>query len=326
VNHLTGKVDVHHHLIPDDYRAALARRNILDAGGRPLPPWSVRRSLDVMDENAITLSLLSISTPGVWIGDGHDAYEIARACNEEGAEIVREHPRRFGLLASLPILDPELAVEELRYAFDDLDADGVVLLSSSAGEYLGTPILEPVYEELNRRRAAVLIHPTRPTWMPDVPLEAFTLEFVVDTTRAAANLVFRGVTERFPDIRWILSHAGGVVPFIGYRLQRGWKGRPDAVEAAPRGALSYLREMYFDTALSASPWALPALLDFAGPDRVLLGTDFPFVQPPAVEEQSGALEEFLDSRQPGVRSAIESGNALTLFPTVAERLELQPRG
>jgi predicted TIM-barrel fold metal-dependent hydrolase len=321
VSHEPHRIDVHHHQIPDLYRSALSAQSIASAGGRDLPVWSAEASLAVMDANGIACSVLSISTPGTHFGDDAAARDLARRCNEYSAELVSRHPTRFGFFATVPLPDVDGALAEVRYAFDELGADGVVLLSSNHdGSYLGDPRFEELMSELDRRDAVVFIHPAEPSFFERVPvaIPAFAMEFTFDTTRAAFNLVYTGTTERYPNVRYILSHAGGTVPYLVARFDLLWFTDDDLAARAPKGGSSYLREMYYDTALSANPHALSSLSQLVGADHVLFGSDYPFA-PEVVTTMTVdglARSAFTDDERLGV----ERTNALALFPALARRL------
>jgi predicted TIM-barrel fold metal-dependent hydrolase len=248
-------------------------------GGIHFPQWGPEDSLEVMDRHGIDTAVLSVSTPGVaFLGDPAAARRLARRCNEWLAELVAAHPGRFAGLACLPLPDVDAALAETAHALDVLGLDGVTLLSSAGGRYPGDSVFEPLMEELDRRRAPVFLHPTTPAGAPppglDIPV--FAVEFVADTTRAIANLILSGTLERHPAITFICAHAGGFAPYITTRLEAAWRRSAGAGERAPAGPVAYLRRLHYDTAASANPYTLPALLALAGEDRVLFGTDFPF--------------------------------------------------
>jgi 6-methylsalicylate decarboxylase len=317
-----GRIDVHHHLIPEVYRDDLRRRGVVEVAGRELPEWSPSRSLEVMDRNGIDLSVLSVSAPGVHFGGDSEARRLARQCNEESAAVVAEAPDRFGFFATVPLPDLDGALEECTYALDELHADGIVLLSSfSDGSYLGDPRYEELLAELHRRRAVVFIHPAIPTIAAEIKVDipVFAMEFTFDTTRAAFNLVHSGALERHPDIKFILSHAGGTVPYLAARFDLLWFQDPELAERAPRGGSAYLRDLYYDTALSANPHALSSLTELVDSSHILFGSDFPFA-PEIVTTMSvdglGAYPELTDVD----RVAIDRRTALELLPAVAERL------
>ena len=210
-------IDVHHHLSPPDYVARIGRRT-------PLPSlitdWTPAASLADMDRAGIRTAMLSITTPGLWFGDVGEATEVARACNEYALSLVRQHPNRFGSFAALPMPDVAATLAEIAYALDVLHADGVLMFTSHA-KWLGDPSMDPVLAELNRRKAVVYTHPAANACcvnlVPGIPDPI--IEYGTDTTRAIATLVFSGASQRFPDIRFIFSHAGGTAPFLMDRFR-----------------------------------------------------------------------------------------------------------
>ncbi|MFE5286010.1 amidohydrolase family protein [Nocardia sp. NPDC056611] len=310
----TARIDVHQHLVPQDYAQWLGAKGITAAGGRPLPEWSPESALALMDRYSIAAAILSLSTPGTHLGDDADARTWARRVNETAADLVRDHPDRFGLFATVPLPDIEGAVCEISYAYDDLDADGVVLLANSHGRYLGDPSLDPVMADLDRRAAVVFVHPSDlpgPT-VPGIP--PFAADFLLDTTRAATNLVMHDVPRRYPNIRFILSHAGGFVPYASHRIAAAIVAETGR---NPAECLEDLRGFFFDTALSGSPAALPSLLAFAEPGHVLFGTDWPFAPEPGVAYFTGQLDTYPGLDRVG-RAGIDRGNALELFPRLAK--------
>lgn len=304
-----GRIDTHVHVIPPEYGAWL-RRHGETAGGRGIPDWSVDTALEMMAGARIDTAILSVSTPGVHLGDDAQARAMARAVNEFAADVVRRHPTRFGFFATLTLPDVDGAIAEAEHAFDRLGADGVVLLASVRGTYLGDPAWDPLLECLDRRRAVVFVHPCALAG-PEVPgLPPFAADFLLDTTRAALNLARHGVLERYPQLRIVLSHAGGFLPFAAERVARIVS--PDGGNPA---GLARLRRFWFDVALSSSPYALPSLLAFADPSRITYGSDWPF----AVTERAWHFARLLDdfAMPDPLRHAIDRGNAQTLFPRLA---------
>ncbi|MEZ5644950.1 MAG: amidohydrolase family protein [Burkholderiaceae bacterium] len=302
------RIDTHHHIVPPFYASWLQSRGIQAAGGRLLPEWSVDGALDLMDSAGIGSGIFSVSTPGVHLGDDGEAREMARATNEFMAHVVRsQSPGRFGFFAVLPLPEVEAAVAEARYALDVLGADGVMLLASIRGTYLGDPAWEPLMDELGRRGTVVFVHPSE-LQGPEVPgIPPFAADFLLDTTRAAIRLAQSGVLERYPDMKIVLSHAGGFLPFAAERVARICS--PDGSNEA---GIARLRRFWFDTALSSSPYALPSLLAFADPGQITFGSDWPF----APKERSLHFAALLDSYPltDAQRHAIHRGNAERLFP------------
>ncbi|NMO01488.1 amidohydrolase [Gordonia sp. TBRC 11910] len=305
------RIDVHHHLIPSAYRERLAAHGIAAAGGRELPDWSPEGSLEVMDRAGIATAILSVSTPGTgFLADPGEASRLARDLNDETASLIAAHPDRFGFFATLPMPDVDAAASEARRALDELHADGVVLLANARGTYLGEAGQEQLFSVLDERRATVFIHPA------DLPAPAvtgippFAADFLLDTTRAAYLLVSNGIRRRYPNIRFILSHAGGFVPYASHRMAVAIAGESGR---SPLDVLDDFSSFYFDTALSASSAALPSLLAFADPGHVLFGSDWPFAPEAAVQYFAAGLDTYT-AHDADLGRRIERENALALFP------------
>ena len=290
-------------------------------GGVPFPPWDAETTLGVMDRNGIAFAVTSISAPGVHFGDDAFARDLARRCNEISAKLVQEHPSRFGAFAVVPLPDVEGSLVELEYALDTLRLDGVVLLSSqSDGRYLGDAGFEELMAELDRRQTVAFIHPTVPVTSESIRLDVPgpILEFTFDTTRAALSLVWNGTVERFPNIRFILSHAGGTVPFLAWRMSLLDRS-PQMKEHAPLGARHYLRRFYYDTALSANPHGLRSVGELVPPSQVLFGSDYPFAPEPVTKISIVGIQKY-DGFDESARSAIGRETALALFSHLEQRL------
>ena len=303
------RIDTHQHIVPPRYGAWLHQQGA-SAGGLPIPDWSLEGALDMMQAARIESAILSVSTPGVHLGDDAQARDMAREVNEFCADLVRHHPQRFGFFATLTLPDVQGAITEARYALDVLKADGVVLLANAGGAYLGDPAWEPLMAELNQRHAVVFVHPS---FLPGPSVEgipAYAADFLLDTTRAALSYAKSGALERYPHLRIILSHGGGFLPYAAERVARVCS--PDGGNPA---GIARLQQFYFDVALSSSPYALPALLAFAHPHRILYGSDWPH----APKARGLHFGEMLDdyALTPEQRLAIERGNALALFSRLA---------
>jgi predicted TIM-barrel fold metal-dependent hydrolase len=311
------RIDVHHHILPDDYTAALSNIGQTNVGGVEFPKWDVGRTLEVMDTHGIATAVTSISAPGVHFGDAVFARDLARRCNEISARLVADHPQRFGALAALPLPDVTGALSEVEYALDTLGLDGVVLLASAGGRYLGDPGFDELLSELNRRRAIVFIHPTVPpgSQAEQLGIPDPILEFIFDTTRSVAHLIVSGTLERCPEIRFILSHAGGAVPYLVWRLSL-MQVDPGFRERAPQGVVAYLQRLYYDTALSATPHALRSLQELVPPSQILFGSDYPFAPEPITGASIAGLEAY-DGFDDSARRAIYRENSRSLFPRLA---------
>jgi predicted TIM-barrel fold metal-dependent hydrolase len=254
--------------------------------------------------------MISPPPPGITFGDEAFRRKLARDINEAGAKIVSDRPTRFRLMASLPFADIEGSLAEISYSLDTLKADGISLMTSYNGKYLGDPTHWAILEELNRRKAVVYTHPTTPACcrgiQPYVSINA--VEGPVDTTRTMVSLMFQGGAAKFPDIKWIFSHSGGVTPFLLSRYQRE-EAEKDRKSVLPNGLMHELRKFYYDTAQGHHEGALKALLAIIPTSQVLYGTDYPFWDGRQVSA---------DLAKGGLSAAdlmaIDRNNALRLFP------------
>ncbi len=303
------RIDVHHHYLPPFHRAVLAGNRY----GAGLPDWTVEKSLADMDKAGVSTAMLSIMQPGVWFKDVEPARRLARDCNDFGARLVKDHPGRFGLFAAIPIPDPDGSLKEIEYALDVLKADGIGLFTSYYDKYLGDPAFMPVFEELNRRKAVVYVHPTTPdccrTLIKGIP--PGTIEYATDTTRTITSLMFgeAGTAFKCPDIKFIWSHSGGTLPFLTGRLIRLAQERKDA--RMPDGPIPILQRFHYEIAQGNTPGQLAALMKLVSVSQVMFGSDFPF------REASEAVEGLSDYKFGAVdQRAIERDNALKLLPGV----------
>ena len=308
------RIDVHHHILPPEYVSALAGIGVSGAAGVPFPEWDVDRALGVMDRQGIATAIISISCPGVHFGEDLFTRDLARRCNEYSARLVSDRPQRFGAFATLTLPDVEGALIELEYALDTLKLDGVVLLASVDGRYLGDPDFEDLFHELDRRRAIVFVHPNIPPSSKSVKLDVSgsVVEFPFDTTRTILSLIHSGTLERYPKIRFILSHAGGTAPFLAWRLGL-IQADPAVRERTPKGVLHYLQQLYYDTALSFAPYPLRALQELVEPSQILFGSDYMFAPEGITAASVAGLAEY-DGFDASTRRGVERDNALELFP------------
>ncbi|MFN0096966.1 MAG: amidohydrolase family protein [Dehalococcoidia bacterium] len=311
------RIDVHHHFVPPGYHEILASRAPAVLRGMTFPAWEADAALAVMDASGVETAILSIPVWGLVIEDRAFAIENARWANERLASVVASNPKRFGGFAALPVLHPDAALGELAFALDTLRLDGVVLPASAATHYLGSPHFDPLFAELDRRRAVVHVHPGAPHdcggLTPAVPEPI--VEFVFDTTRAIANLIATGTLERFPGIRFIFSHAGGTVPFLLGRLEM-LRANPAVRPNVPRPVREYLQGLFYDTALAANPVALRTLMDVVAPSQVLFGTDWPFAPAAQASATAQGVDAFWET-SPDVMAQVNRGNAAALFPRLA---------
>ncbi|GAB16524.1 putative hydrolase [Gordonia effusa NBRC 100432] len=243
-----ARIDVHHHALPPQWAQLTGM-----PGGGELPKWSVDSTLEFMDTRGIATAIMSVSAPGIPGESDGGGPKLTRELNEDLASVVRDYPDRFGLFASVPLLDDiDDAVREAVYALDELSADGLVVMSNYAGAYLGDSRFAPLWAELDHRRTPVFIHPTEPGLPLIHGLNPSVVEYPAETTRNAFDMAFTGTIARFPNVPFILSHAGGFLPYAAYRFAKTaetW--HPDQV-ADIDIMLDQMRSFYFDTALSTS--------------------------------------------------------------------------
>jgi 6-methylsalicylate decarboxylase len=315
------RIDTHHHVIPPGYRNTLRRAGIEEAGGRALPDWSPEGSLQAMAELNVATAILSVSTPGTtFLPHPADASALARDLNDYTFDLVASQAERFGFFATIPMPHIGQSVAETVRALDELNADGVVLLANNAGTYLGEDGQDDLFDALDARSAVVFIHPADlpgPT-VPDVA--PFAADFLLDTTRAAYLLVRNGIRRKYPNIRFILSHAGGFVPYASHRMAVAIMGDTGR---SPADSLDDFSSFYFDTALSSSAAALPTLLAFAKPGHITFGSDWPFAPVAAGKLFAAGLESY--GVDVDTLSAINRTNALALFPRLGNAPAPTPR-
>lgn len=315
----TVLVDTHQHVIPQVYREALARVGVLGSGENPWPDWSVARMLELMDRFGIDAVMTSIASPGAYFGDVAFTRRVVRQANEAMAAIVAERPKVFGALALVPLPDVGAAIREVEYALDTLKLDGINLLSHTGERYLGHPEEDELYAELDRRKAVVFVHPLRApqAGMARYSFPAGYTELVFDTTRAIANLLYNGTLEKFPGIRFVMSHAGGVAPFLLFRLG-GLDDDPKVRERIPQGVAAYLNRLYYDIAQSAAPVSLRALMEVADPSRIVFGTDYPSARnvEKVMKDTVAAVHDF-DGFDEALRRKVMFQNAVRLYPRFA---------
>jgi len=308
------RIDVHHHVVPPEFAD--------DSLPIKLPDTAMQ--LRSMDSWHIQTAITSL-TPRVVLKNIHRLREVARACNEFQAQMLRDHPARFGSFALLPLPDVDGTLAEINYALDVLRLDGVGLFSSVNERYLGDPSFDPVFDELNRRKAVVFIHPTHCEAPEHTGLRAppFVVEYVFDTTRAIVNLIYTDTLKRCPDIRFIVAHCGGTVPFLAQRIamMEGHRGARNVTEVLPT-----LRSLYYEIASTTSGYALRSLQEVADPTHILWGSDLPFVYGERLQEEIEHWESY-DGVDATARRNVEQMNALRLFPRFAQadgELHAQP--
>lgn len=316
----SGLIDVHAHLLPDFYvQQATTAGHAHPDGMGGWPSWSVEAHLDLMGRNGIETAMLSMSSPGVHFGDDKAARLLARRVNEFAAELTREHPGRFGNFASLPLPDVDGSLEEIAFAFDELGADGVALLTHTHGVYLGDQRLDPVFAEIDRRRAVVFLHPTSPVCWEQSALDRPRpmVEYIFDTARAVTDLVMAGVLTRHQNMQVIVPHGGGAVPVLADRINEFMRLFLPSENSASLDAVQQLRGLYYDMAGTAFPRQVPALLKLVDPDRVLFGSDYCWTPPPLADAHIAAIDAAESPAEGTTWRSLTTANAQRLFPRTA---------
>jgi predicted TIM-barrel fold metal-dependent hydrolase len=310
------RIDVHHHCYPAKWFAA-KRSAILGSSDNPssiMTEWTPARAIEQMDRHGIATAMASVGNPGIWFGDVAEARELQCSCNEYMADMARDFPGRFGVFAALALPDVEGCLREIEYAFDTLKVDGVHLLTSYGDKWPGDPAFDPVMAELNRRKAAVFIHPTAPDCCGSLKTGApqSILELPFDEARAIGSLVFNGVVSKYRDIRFIFTHAGGPMPVLSARMEQLMRN-PKVAERVPEGIGAALKTLYFDVANSTiNPSAMAAIMALAPASNLMFGSDFPYV---AIDKTIGGLDGMKLTAD--MRAAINRDNAAKLFPRFA---------
>ena len=308
-------IDVHSHVI------------LPFGGSAPLdslrmPKWSVESALELMDQNGISLSILSVPHAAQH-GSAAEARDIARRINETLANLVAKHPTRFGCLATIPAHLPDATLEELAYGLDTLKMDGVSTSTNIQNKYLGGPQFDPWFEELNRRGATLFIHPWTLSSASEMHLglNFSVFEFMFDTTRMLANMVVTGAKKRFSNIKMISTHGGGTIPFLLERFQTlevhfGVEGRPTVPAEEVREVLA---SFFYDLTAATTDSQLVGLLDLVPASQLLVGVDIPFMPAWTLGASIQAIEKY-SGFSPDDLASIFHRNALELFPTLKARL------
>ncbi|MGC2696971.1 MAG: amidohydrolase family protein [Candidatus Angelobacter sp.] len=321
-------IDFHNHYYPPEYIKAIeqgpsAVRITHDDEGNPCLHYpgdynvAVRGHRDinyreqVLKDSGVDIQVVTLTTPGTHIEEPPTAIRLARLTNDAFARAVADHHGRFATLATLPLCDPAASVAELRRAMEQLKFPGAMVFSNINGVALSHQRFWPLWETANSLGAVIHIHPTNPVGV-EAMLDYWLMPlvgFLMDTTLAAASLVFSGVAERFPNIRWVLGHLGGAIPYLAERLDRGYEAFADCRKNISRPPTSYLKKFFFDT-VNFDPRALELAVSFAGVSQVLAGSDYP--------HQIGSIPKMMESLKAmrvteEERAMILGGNAKKLL-------------
>lgn len=311
-----GRVDVHHHFVPARFAEASK-----EYGSKEwfLPEWTVEKSEELFKAHHISTAILSLTTPGVDVATSLDEQlAIAKDANATGSAVKTAQPTKFGFFATIPnpVKYPAAALSELKDAFDTKAADGLTLLTQYSGKYLGHDEFAPLWTELNRRKAVVFVHPTSPPGeyvrVSDLLLPP-ALDFTFETTKTACDLIFSGTTARYPDVKIILSHGGGTLPWSWHRpgaLLRTMGTTSMTGEEFYEQASNF----YYDTALTGQPDTVELLIKFAKPGHVLFGSDFPYAPNEAIDIITSGLDETLEKKDDATKESVAWKTAFDLFP------------
>jgi len=307
-------IDTHNHFYPPPYLAMQKEWE----GKRNIPPapdvfnWTPARLIELMDKDGIRTAVMSLaSTPGLWFDAGaEEAAKTVRICQDFVAKMRQDYPGRFGVFAPLSMMNVDVTLKEIEYAFDSIKADGINLQSNYGDKWLGDPMYQPVLAELNRRKAVVYVHPLVAACCGRLSIPTFpaVIEVPHDTTRTVTSLLLTGSFKRYPDIKWIFSHAGGTIPMMAGRIAAFYDRNPKTQEFAPNGVMAELAKLHYDTANATSVPTMTALLKLVPVSQVTYGTDYPYF----------ALSQNKDIQKLGLSAAdvaaIENGNATRLIP------------
>lgn len=328
------RIDVHCHHIPDFYRLSMAEHGIVTAGGIPIPPWAPELAVAFMNEYGIAAQVVSISEPGVYyLPTAAERKSMAQQINNWTREtlLTTANPllkKRFGAFAVLPLgnlndpIDIQNACAEATRAIKVLGFDGVGLYSQYNGVYLGDPRFAPLLATLNSLGCFVFVHPVTPAAYPDLGLPTFLYEFPFDTTRAAVSLSYHQAFTLFPNIRWLLAHAGGTLPFLAYRTSllelTTAAGQNLGIASLDKQNFDYSK-LFYDTALSPAPSAMKSVREVTSTSHIMFATDWPFSAPVFVVPGDPApqLPETFNSTE---LAGVLRGNALAQMPTLQKRL------
>ncbi len=308
---LRGVIDVHSHaILPIGFEIPIGS------------PWSVDKHLATMDEHEIDVCVLSCPDAANH-AEGTEAVDIARRMNEALANFVSKHPRRLGAMASLPGLTMDGTLKAMEYALDTLKLDGVCTATNINDVYLGDPRFDPWFEEMNRRKTTLFIHPTftRATRAIDLGLHPSLLEFVFNTTRMIVNMVVSGAKQRYSQIRMISTHAGGTLPYLVTRLQillQMFGGGSNHGKQSPEALKEGFASFFYDLTAGTSEAQLGAVLKLVPVSQLLMGYDIPYMPDWSIEPAKRALETFDGLTQDDL-DHIASKNAANLYPSVAAR-------
>jgi predicted TIM-barrel fold metal-dependent hydrolase len=302
------RIDVHHHLSPPTWLDAVKS---IKRDNPPMVNWSVQKSLEDMDKGGVATAITSPTTPQVIGLDKAKAARVARESNEYCKKLEIDHKGRFGTFAMLPFPHIDECLNEIAYAFDTLNVDGIGCMTSYGDKWLGYAEFEPVWEELNRRKATVYTHPTTANCCINLVrgIDDAHIEFGTDTARSIFNLIFSGSSQKNKDINWIWSHGGGALTAFADRFLFLAVSRPPYAGKFNRAIVeTELTRFYYDTAQVANNITLAAMVQLMPISQIVYGTDFPYRL--AADNTKGVTAFFKGDDL----KAVDRENALRLIP------------
>jgi predicted TIM-barrel fold metal-dependent hydrolase len=320
------RIDMHHHYFSPGWKQA-EKDWAAKIHGFAAPAnlnWTPEKSLEDMGQGGVQKAVIGLaSIPGNWFGgDPKRAADLSQECIEFGAKLVHDYPGKFGLLAPLPVIDVDASLKQIAYAFDTAKADGIGLATVYGDKYPGDPMFDPIFAELNRRKAVVYFHPTTPACctalMPDLNPTGgpAVIEVPTDTSRCVTKLLVTGTLAKYRDIKWMFAHSGGSLPALAGRIANflsggmvGGQAPAKLKEFAPDGVMAEFARLYFDTANAAWPASMAGLLKIVPASHVMFGSDFPYF---SCAQDRDNLEKLGFGR--ATLEAIDHGNAERLIP------------
>lgn len=311
-----NRLDVHVHAILPEYIKALQRAGITESSFRKTTAHTPEALLDAIGQLGIEIAIwLPFSGSGIYVENDAKTQYLTKATNEAAATLASKASRKFGFYAILPLPNVNAALTQMEYALDTLHADGIAFLSTQNGMYIGDVAFDELYAEMNRRAVVAFVHPGRPTYPAPLKVPPAFIEYTFETTRVAVNLVYNEVMKRYPNIHWILAHAGGALPYLTMRLealQGDDTEKPSFLERVPEGYIPYLSRFYYDVAMAGAVGPISALTATADSSHILYGSDWPYVPKEYIIKQVinfQAMPEFAGDRL----QAMERGNGLRFF-------------
>jgi aminocarboxymuconate-semialdehyde decarboxylase len=326
------KIDIHTHYYPEVFFELLRRipsefsfakdptgRTIITYQGARFfgvtqPMSDANKRVEDMDRVGIDVEVISVSTPNIFFADETRQPEVARILNDTYADLIARHPNRFKGFASIPMDSPDMAIRELHRSVDDLKLNGVVLLSNIKGRPLTSPIYRPFFEEANRMNLCIFLHPMLPA-----NSESFTeyvlgplVGFPFDTTLAVARMCFAGLLRELPNIRWIIGHLGGAIPYLMERLDSGYRDFAECRVNIDQPPSTYLKRLYYDT-VTFNAHNLRMAHDMVGADHMVMGSDYPHLLG-SIERSVSSIEELAIPENE--KQEIFSGTALSILNNV----------